>query len=136
MSEEVCEQVSAVCEMDQIQTPTLTSTLTTDMTYEARSTRYTDIHTDLLNVGTLDNRNCTQSDRSIQTSASSRLMHISGDNSNANSNDKVKLANGTRGSIVTFLKFSDRHSGAERGSAKSGIADQNVTLGSNFEVRD
>ena len=73
----------------------------TDMTHEAISARYSNS----LSVGTLDNRDYTQSDSSIQTLTSSVFMHDSDANSILNSNTKVKLAIGTRGSIVNFLKF-------------------------------
>ena len=91
VSKEVCEEISAVCELNQLQTSTLTLTMTTDMTHEARSAWYTN----LLSVGTLDNRDYTQSDESIQTLTSSQFMHNSEANSISNSNTEVKLAYGT-----------------------------------------
>ena len=51
-------------------------------------------------------------------------------------NQKLKLANGKKGSILNFLNFSQGHSGARGGSAKSENAGQDEISGSNSKVMD
>ena len=51
-------------------------------------------------------------------------------------NEGIKLANGTKGSIVNYFNFPHRHSGARGGSAKSGNAGQSEIPGSKSKVMD
>ena len=85
----------------------------------------------MLNGEIAESRCIIQCDIGSQTLGSIQVMHNS-----KLANEKIKLANGTKGSIVIFLNFPQGHSGARGGSTKSGTAGQNEILGSNSKVMD
>ena len=140
--QEVCEQPT-VCETacertevyEKVQEQTLTST-------QAMTIDVTDIHThqseptpckSLANgeITGAENRNFIQCGIGSRTLGSNQVMHDSG-----KANQKLKLANGKKGSILNFLNFSQGHSGARGGSTKSENAGQDEISGSNSKVMD
>ena len=122
MNGKLCESAE-VCDTSATQA----STLTIDMTNADRSAQ----HASFFNVKASKHSDFMQNISRIQILPSDQLIHDLCGRSNQN----VKLANGIRGSIVDYLKISNRNSGAQVRSPKSGAEDQ-VNPEGQLEVRD